>query len=165
MALADNNGEQRTAPPTLLSVHRDSDDSEGEVQAASSCVQSSSDENELVFRADVMTPLPISAEDSRWQAFRNRIRSKTLQKRRGLGKGDKKVIVPWRKLLARREIWAIIISQVKKEREKKREKGRKKRERGKKGNREARNSIFEESQMIQRMSGTNEHQFLQNSIY
>ncbi|KAF8924151.1 hypothetical protein BGZ58_002109, partial [Dissophora ornata] len=85
-------------------------DSEGEIQAASSCVQSSSDENDLVYRADAVAPLPTSAKDSRWQAFRNRMRSKKLQEQRGLRRGDK-VTVPWKELLTRREVWAIILSQ------------------------------------------------------
>ncbi|KAI8595666.1 major facilitator superfamily domain-containing protein [Dissophora ornata] len=110
-ALATNNGEQGITPPTLPSVHQTCEDSEGEIQAASSCVQSSSDENDLVYRADAVAPLPTSAKDSRWQAFRNRMRSKKLQEQRGLRRGDK-VTVPWKELLTRREVWAIILSQL-----------------------------------------------------
>ncbi|KAG0017971.1 hypothetical protein BGZ80_007696 [Entomortierella chlamydospora] len=100
---------QHNEPPRI------SEDSDSEIQATSSSFQSTSDENDLVFRADASTSvLPSEAqhydEQSRWQAFRNKIRSKTAIRRQDLEKPDKEP-VPWKKLLKRREVWAIILSQ------------------------------------------------------
>ncbi|KAG0306155.1 hypothetical protein BGZ98_002863 [Dissophora globulifera] len=101
---------------SLTHVARDSEDSEGDIQAtvaaSSSCARSGLDEGELVFRSDHTTPSSSapSGQLSRWQAFRNQLRSRSLD-RHGLKSGEKKAAVPWRKLLMRREVWAIILSQ------------------------------------------------------
>ncbi|KAF9353724.1 hypothetical protein BGX26_008517 [Mortierella sp. AD094] len=104
---------QHSTPPRI------SEDSDSEIQATCSSFQSTSDENELVFRADSSTsahPSGVQHHDqqSRWQAFRNKIRSKTAIQRQDLGKPNKEP-VPWKKLLKRREVWSIIFSQARNE--------------------------------------------------
>ncbi|KAG0361308.1 hypothetical protein BGZ54_009147 [Gamsiella multidivaricata] len=84
---------------------RGSEDSQTALQASTSSMQPNSDENDLVYRMD-----GASAQSSRWQAFRDRIRSGGSDG--GLRRAQKKEAVPWRALLARREVWAIILSQL-----------------------------------------------------
>ncbi|KAF9094218.1 hypothetical protein BGX27_001506 [Mortierella sp. AM989] len=105
------------APVTYQSLQQDiasrpSEDGENEIQASCSSIQSSSEENGLVFRADASTAVAQNQrQQSRWQAFRNKIRSKTAAEGRNLTY-PKKEPVPWKELLMRREVWAIILSQT-----------------------------------------------------
>lgn len=52
---------------------------------------------------------PIDHTPSRWTSFRNRVRSRAVTNARG---AKPSAPVPWKLLLRRREVWAIILSQV-----------------------------------------------------
>ncbi|KAI8346959.1 major facilitator superfamily domain-containing protein [Mortierella sp. GBAus27b] len=82
----------------------------------STSLQRNSSDNSLAIRADThgvavessSTPLT-GSQPSRWQAFRNHVRSQS----RGHGAMEAtREAVPWKALLARREVWAIILSQL-----------------------------------------------------
>ncbi|KAI1317226.1 hypothetical protein EDD11_008818 [Mortierella claussenii] len=91
---------------------RGSEDSEIEILAASSSHHLRIEENELISRSASNQSLTqgqqTTVQNSRWQAFRNKMRSK----RRDAGGIRKKEPVPWKTLLAQREVWAIILSQL-----------------------------------------------------
>ncbi|KAF9199331.1 N-terminal acetyltransferase [Haplosporangium sp. Z 27] len=108
------NGAPVTYQPIQQNVpHRLSEDSDNEIQATCSSSQSNSDENNLIFRPDTSSSpsLVVQDQQSRWQAFRNQIRSRTAIERRDSGKPNKEP-VPWRELLLLREVWAIVLSQL-----------------------------------------------------
>ncbi|KAK3820178.1 MAG: major facilitator superfamily domain-containing protein [Benniella sp.] len=74
-----------------------------------------SDENLLGSRTDTTGAHSTQFADSqpsRWQAFRNQVRSQASRHRRHETKRANKEPVPWKALLARREVWAIILSQL-----------------------------------------------------
>ncbi|KAF9431963.1 hypothetical protein BGZ76_011470 [Entomortierella beljakovae] len=103
------------SPATYQSLQQSrlSTDSENGTHASCSSVQSNFEENDLISRVDSTSTVqkPIQHEQSRWQAFRNRVRSKTARKESDLNSASKDPI-PWKALLARREVWAIIFSQL-----------------------------------------------------
>ncbi|KAF9956204.1 hypothetical protein BGZ65_002905, partial [Modicella reniformis] len=77
-----------------------------------------SDDNDPMLRTD---PHGLTAESSslnadaqplsRWQMFRNQVRSQASKYRQLETTEANKEAVPWKALLARREVWAIILSQ------------------------------------------------------